>query len=310
MNFSRENGIFDWLQEEVKPVVDERIKEKISPYKFSSPLIYHIETGGKRWRPGLTFIMGSLCGVSSEELLDVAAGIELLHNFTLIHDDVIDGDGYRRNKPTVWMKYGKDSAINYGDMMFAQAIRAFPGEVRDEATETALEIFRGQQMDLNFRERNDVTVDEYMEMIQGKTGELLNLCLEAPQVMSQTKFSLEDYSLLGPAFQIRDDLLDFEEGKGRKRIGNDVKEGKRSLMVVHANSEEVYRILDKPVEDTTEEDVEYVKEKLEEKGSMDFARSKMRDLCKKAVNSLKELPESEEKDMLEKFANFLVEREV
>jgi len=310
MNFSRENGIFNWLQEEVKPTVDERIKEKISPYEFSSPLVYHIETGGKRWRPGLTFIMGSLCGVPSEDLLDAAAGIELLHNFTLIHDDVMDGDEYRRNKPTVWMKYGKDSAINYGDMMFAQAIRAFPEEVRDKATETALEIFRGQQMDLNFRERNDVMVDEYMEMVQGKTGELLDLCLKVPQIISQTKFSLEDYSLLGPAFQIRDDLLDFEEGKGRKRIGNDVREGKRSLMAVHANSEDVYRTLDKPPEDTTEKDVECVKEMLEEEGSMDFARSKMRELCEKAVDSLKELPESKEKDMLEEFANFLVEREV
>jgi len=310
MNFSRENGIFNWLQEEVKPVVDEKIKEEISPYEFSSPLVYHIETGGKRWRPGLTFIMGSLCGIPSEDLLDVAAGIELLHNFTLIHDDVMDGDEHRRNKPTVWKRYGKDSAINYGDMMFAQAVRAFPKEIRDEAIETALEIFRGQQMDLDFRERRDVGVDEYMEMVQGKTGELLNLCLKAPQIISQAEFSPRKYSLLGPAFQIRDDLLDFEEGKGRKRIGNDVREGKRSLMVVHAGSEDVYRILDKPPEDTTERDVEHVREMLEERGSMDFARSKMRELCEKAVDSLKELPESEGKDMLEEFANFLVEREV
>ena len=115
--------------------------------------------------------------------------------------------------------------------------------------------------------------------------------------------------MLGPAFQIRDDLLDFEEGKGREKTGNDVREGKRTLMVVHADNEKLYDILDKPFNETTEEDIERAKEILETEGSFDYARQKMEQMANKAISSLDDLPDCREKDKLREFGLFLVRRD-
>lgn len=303
-------SVYEWLQEEVKPWVDTRIKKKIEDHEYPDRLWYPMSTGGKRWRPGLTLLAGRLCGLnkSNQNLSDIAAGIELLHNFTLVHDDVMDGDEYRRGQLSAWRKYGEASAINLGDMMFAKAITLFPKKSKERALDTVVEITIGQQMDLDSENDRNTTVDKYMEMIQKKTGSLLNLSLEAPQLISNTQLDLQDYCYLGPAFQIRDDLLDFEEGKGRNKIGNDVRAGKRTLMVVHADDQRVYDILDKPFDETTEEDIKEVKRILEKNGSMDFARSKMQELAEKALDSLSDLPDNPEKEKLRGLGEFLIER--
>lgn len=303
-------SVFEWLQTEVKPAVDDRIQQRLDDFEYADRLWYPISTGGKRWRPGLTLLVGQLSSLPQDDLLDIAAGIELLHNFTLVHDDVMDGDELRRGEPAVWVEYGEASAITLGDMMFAEAILSFPSGTRELALETVVEITQGQQMDLDFEERRDIGVDEYVTMVTKKTGVLLDLCVEAPQTLADVDLGLDDYASLGPAFQIRDDLLDFEPGKGRKRIGNDVRAGKRTLMVVHADDDRVYDVLDKPFEQTTDEDVERVKELLSEHGSMAFARRKMREFAESALSSVEDLPESDERDKLLQLGHFLVERDV
>lgn len=309
----RDIDLFAWLQEEVKPKIDERIEEVLSAYEYTESQEYHIKTGGKRWRPGLTMLIGSLCDLDLSTTIKIGSGIEMIHNFTLIHDDIMDGDEKRRGEPTVWKKFGRGPAIVSGDSLLILGV----GEVTADGgpklakivTDRVQQVCEGQQMDLNFENRRDVTVDEYMRMVRKKTGSLLEMCLEAPQVISGKSFELDDYSLLGPAFQIRDDLLDFEVGKGREKIGNDVRAGKRSLMVVHANSEEIYDILDKNFAETTEGDVQRVHQKLKEEKSIDFAEAKMEELARRALDSLSQLPEGNEKRMLEEMARFLIRRE-
>ncbi len=303
--------VFQWLQEEVKPWVDHRIKEKLKNHEYPDRIWYPISTGGKRWRPGLALLTGRLCGLDKDDdrLANIAAGIELLHNFTLVHDDVMDGDEYRRGQPSAWRKYGEASAINLGDMMFAKAITLFPERSKERALDTVVEITIGQQIDLDSEGQKDISIEEYMRMIKKKTGSLLDLSLEAPQLISDKNIKLEKYSLLGPAFQIRDDLLDFEEGKGREKIGNDVRAGKRTLMIIHADDQRVYDILDKPFEETTKEDIEKVKKILEDKGSIEFARNKMEELANEALGSLSSLPDTEEKKKLEELGEFLIKRQ-
>jgi len=303
------DGVFKWLQEDIKPRVDSYIRQELGDSSYCSQLWYPFSTGGKRWRPGLTYLVSQICDLDGNITLRTASAIEVLHNFTLVHDDVMDGDGYRRNEPSVWNKYGENKAINIGDMLFTESIKMFPPELRYLAMQTAMKIFEGQQMDLDFEDRRDVGEEEYLEMVQKKTGALLDLCLEAPQKVSGTNLDVGDYSLLGPAFQIRDDLLDFEEGKGREKIGNDVREGKRTLMVVHANNERLYDILDKPFDETTEEDIERAKEILETEGSFGYARQKMEQMANKAISSLDDLPSCREKDKLREFGLFLVRRD-
>lgn len=303
-------SVFTWLQNEVKPTVDRRLRDWLDEFEYADRLWYPISTGGKRIRPGLVLLVSDIADVPDELALDIAAGVELLHNFTLVHDDLIDGDELRRGEPTMWAKYGRGSAINLGDMMFAKAILCFPGETRDLALGTVVEVTHGEQMDIDFEDRRDISVEEYMQMVQKKTGALLELCVDAPLSVVDVEFDLERYASLGPAFQIRDDLLDFQSGKGRKKVGNDVRAGKRTLMTVHANDDRIYDILDKPFEETTEADVREVKDILEAQGSTEFARRKMRELTEEALDSLDDLPKSEARSQLAELGKFLVERDI
>jgi geranylgeranyl pyrophosphate synthase len=129
-------------------------------------------------------------------------------------------------------------------------------------------------------------------------------------VLGEADLGLEGYAALGPMFQIRDDLLDFQEGKGRRNVGNDVRAGKRTLMVVHANDDRLYDILDKPYDETTEDDVERAVAILEEHGSMAFARETMADLSAEVRESLEGIPESPARDRLVELSEFITDREV
>lgn len=260
--------------------------------------------------PGLCLLVGDLLAVDRPRLLDTAAAIETIHTFTLVHDDVMDGDRKRRGEPALWVREGEATAINVGNMQFAHAVAMVPSPLETEAAETVLTVTEGQQQDLDFEQRRDVTVEEYMTMAERKTGALIEFALEAPQLLAGVDLELSAFARLGPAFQIRDDLLDFEPGKGRAAVGNDVRSGKRTLLVAHADSSRLYDILDRPFEATTDDDVAEAIEILERQGSFAFAREWMTDLADEALAATADLPETEETARLRELGEFLVERDV
>lgn len=299
-----------WLRTEVKPAVDEHLRSVLATSPYSDRLWYPISTGGKRWRPGLCLLVGRLLDIDDQPLLDMAAGIELIHNFTLVHDDIEDGDRLRRGEPALWVSEGTPTALNLGDMMFARGISMFPQKVKDFTVETIVEITEGQQMDLDFEDRWDITLDDYLTMVRKKTGALLELAVQAPQRLTDTDLNLEGYEALGPAFQIRDDLLDFESGKGRSTIGNDIRSGKRTLLVVHAHDHRLYEILAKDFDQTTDDDVQTAIGILQREGSFEFARETMHSLAREALDATNELPETTETKRLRDLSRFLITREV
>lgn len=299
----------EWLTQEVKPTVDARIDRSLRETRYRDRLWYQVESGGKRLRPGLVMLAGELCGCGRTAILDSAAGIELLHTFSLIHDDLVDGDRLRRDAPAFWVEYGRDDAVNIGDLLLVHALLMLPHDGRSLALEAVQEMAVGQQLEFTFADRRDVTEAEYLEMVTKKTGALFDLCLELSQTLTGTDLEIDSYAALWPAFQIRDDLLDFEAGKGREGIGNDVRAGKRTLLAIHADDKRVYDILDTPPERTTDEDVETVRNIFEETDSFEYARKRMHSHATEALTALESLPESPQRQRLIALGQFCIDRD-
>ncbi|RZN61722.1 polyprenyl synthetase family protein [Methanonatronarchaeum sp. AMET6-2] len=321
---------------ELKPVVDEEIRKVIPKNHEIKHLYdevhYHLNTGGKRWRPGLCIMTCEALGGTKEKALPYAAAIEIIHNFSLIHDDIQDRDEYRRDHPTVWKRIGIPRAINVGDGMFAKAfVSTSRGEevgLSDSTnfkllkllSQVVTELTEGQAMDINSRERVDMTEDEYMKMISKKTGALVSGSVYGGALIAGASKEIQQEvrsygEKIGYAFQIADDLLDFNEGKGRAgQVGNDIREGKRSLMAVHyinnsENPQEFIDILDRPREDTTDKEVEKAIEMLQGKGSLDYARNKVEKLIQEGIQHLQPLPDTKNKEYLIGMAEFIQERD-
>lgn len=298
-------------------------------------MLFHINTGGKRWRPTLCILLCEAYGKSRKDALPLASAIELYHNWTLIHDDIEDDDEIRRDKPTVWKKYGRPHGINIGDGMNEVAFRLLSkgrdrwgdnvySDLNDLIHKHLLRITEGQTMDMNFRHRVDLNENQYMEMIRRKTGDLVVITSVGGAIIGNApkehQKALKEYSYkIGPAFQIRDDLLDYTEGKGRGgEIGCDIKEGKRSLMVIHAfnhlpekKKKQLVEILDKPREKTTRKDVKKAKNLMEHCDAFEYADTKQKKLANEAKNIVQNyIPDSEAKDLLMLLSQYLIERNV
>lgn len=215
------------------------------------PITYTLEAGGKRLRPLLVLAACKACGVNPEEALNQALGIEMFHNFTLLHDDVMDRAETRRGRPTVHVKWNTPTAILSGDTMLTLASELI-GKCPDEKlpgilrlfNRTAIEIYEGQQMDMDFESRSDVRVDEYMEMIRLKTGVLLGCAVAIGAIMAhaseQTVRALYDFGVnLGLAFQLQDDYLDsFGDSETfGKNVGGDILNDKKTWLLIMAQAE-------------------------------------------------------------------------
>ena len=219
------------------------------PAGLYDPLRYMIALGGKRLRPRLCLLTWSFFqDTPGEEILQPAAGLEVFHTFTLIHDDVMDRSALRRGSETVWKKWNPDTAILSGDVMcidaykrIAQAPRAVLPQVLELFSRTAAEVCDGQQMDMDFEQRSQVGMDEYMQMIGLKTGVLIACAAEMGALCggadAESRQCLYDYGYkLGLAFQVADDYLDAygDEKVFGKPIGGDILNGKKSWLTVRA----------------------------------------------------------------------------
>lgn len=218
------------------------------PKGLYAPIEYVLSLGGKRIRPVLMLLSYNLYKEDVDSILSQAAGIETYHNYTLLHDDLMDRANMRRNKPTVHKVWNENTAILSGDAMLVLAYRLMADcperylkQVMDVYNRTAIEICEGQQWDMEFETRTDVAVDEYIEMIRLKTSVLLAGALKIGAVLGdapeEDARKLYDFGIkMGLAFQLQDDYLDVygDPKVFGKNIGGDILCNKKTFMLINA----------------------------------------------------------------------------
>ncbi len=271
--------------------ISDRVAEAVASISYPSqpaglyePIAYTLESGGKRLRPQLTLAVCSALGGDVETAINAALGVEIFHNFTLLHDDVMDAADMRRGRPTVHIRWNDNTAILSGDAMLTMAtsyIAGTPAAVMPEVmalfNRTAMEVYEGQQYDIDFEKRNDVTVAQYMEMIRLKTSVLL-------------ADAFYDYGVnLGLAFQLRDDWLDTYGDPliFGKQIGGDIINAKKTWLLINAMAECRTELLDILAEDLDpEERVNQVRAVYDRLGLDGRCRSLIAEYADKAISSL------------------------
>jgi len=312
--------------------IDARLEELIPRDEglLSTQVWHHMDTGGKRIRPALCMLTCEALGGAIDDALPFAAGVELLHNMLLLHDDIEDGDEMRRDRPTVWKSFGVPNAVNTGDYLLGRALAAVMQTPVDAARRVRLaeefidayeRTVEGQALDINSRAKPTWAVDDYLRMVVLKTGRYLTLGMVGGAVIAGADERTVDaiYGMgetLGPAFQIRDDLIDLTEGKGRGGvIGSDVREGKPSILYAHAlgeadadERETLLTVMAEPREETSDEDVAAVMAIYEAHGSTDFAQKKAEALIDQAYATIDHLP-LESKDLFRGIADFMAKRD-
>ena len=313
------------LNEAVKELFD-GIAFQQEPEGLYDPLRYMIAIGGKRIRPRLCLTTyGIYAKELTESILQPAAGLEVFHTFTLIHDDIMDRSPLRRGAPTVWKKWDEDTAILSGDVMCIDSYKRIaqaPAKVLPEALElfsrTASEVCDGQQLDMDFEKRSHVEMSEYMQMIGLKTGVLIACAAQMGALIGgaplNAQKSIYNYGyLLGLAFQVADDYLDAygDEKVFGKPIGGDILNGKKSWLTVRAQ-ELGAKGLEEALADNTAspaEKIARVKAIYDSVSVADEARRTIAELSAKAIDKAREanLPEGGV-EALERFAHALVGR--
>lgn len=238
-------------QEELLEIVNAELSKQdfnIDPKELFEPITYTLSLGGKRIRPVLTLMSCEMFGGSIDKALYPALGLEIFHNFTLIHDDILDNAPLRRGKETVYKKWNSNIAILSGDTMFALAYTYF-FKTRQEAVipilnvfnKTVLDVCRGQQYDMNFETQDNIGLSDYIEMIRLKTAVLLGACVQIGAVIAKANEDAigKAYTFaekLGIAFQLKDDLLDLfgDQDLFGKKTGGDILSYKKTYLLLKA----------------------------------------------------------------------------
>lgn len=211
-----------------------------------NPISYALGAGGKRLRPSLLMMAADAYGNKCESAISAALGIEMFHNFTLLHDDVMDKSDTRRGRPTVHAKWDENRAILSGDTMLTLATQLVGKvedrilrEVLDTFNSTAIRVYEGQQLDMDFENREDVTIEEYIRMIEDKTGALIAAAVKIGAMIGGATVReaerIYEYGMkLGVAFQIQDDWLDVfgDSTTFGKPVGGDINNNKKTFLML------------------------------------------------------------------------------
>ncbi len=299
------------------------------PANLYDPLRYFLTLGGKRMRPILTMLGAELFDVSGKNAVNAAIAVELFHNFSLIHDDIMDAAPLRRKKQTVHTKWNTNIAILSGDVLLVKAYQEIckqDAKVLPRLLEifnrTAIEVCEGQQLDMDFETRNDVSIEEYIEMIRLKTSVLLGCALEMGAVVAEAK--KEDQELIysfgehiGVAFQIQDDILDLyaDPEKFGKQVGGDVLANKKTLLLLKANElanpAEIETLNKLSSESNQTLKIESTRNLFDKLGVREAARAMMDEHYVIALNALEKISVSDSnKKPLKDLADMLLHREM
>lgn len=283
---------------------------ELEPRTLFEPIGYTLSLGGKRVRPLLCLLACRLYSDNIATALPIARALEVFHNFTLLHDDLMDKSPIRRGQPTVYRKWNDNTAILSGDAMSIEAYRSLEGienpqllfKVLPFFNKMAIEICKGQQYDMDFEEREHVSVAEYIEMIRLKTAVLLGAALRlgalaAGAYDSDAQILDEVGQALGLAFQIQDDYLDVygDEKTFGKPIGGDIMNGKKTLMLLYTQAKlerddraELDRLM-QLVQEHKEERISGVRRLYDKAGTPIYAQHEIERLTQEALTKLRGL---------------------
>ena len=301
------------------------------PKNLYEPIDYILSLGGKRMRPVLTLLSAEVFDADYTKALPAAMAVEVFHNFSLVHDDIMDDAPLRRGKHTVHEKWNINTGILSGDAMLILAYQYFeqyePIVFRDLAklfSKTALEVCEGQQWDVDFETRADVTIPEYLKMIEYKTAVLVAAAMKMGAIIADTSVEnanlIYDFGLnLGLAFQLQDDYLDAfgDPETFGKQVGGDIIENKKTYLYLKAlefstpeKASELEKLFSLQLEDNSEK-IETAKTVFNESGASKATQEAIEKYTFKAFETLEKMTISEEKkNILKIFGENLMGRKV
>ena len=301
------------------------------PETLYNPINYILQLGGKRLRPILTLMTAEIFECDYNKALDAALSIEVFHNFSLVHDDIMDDAPLRRGQETVHEKWDINTGILSGDAMLIMAYQLFENyepqvfqELAKLFSKTALEVCEGQQYDIDFETRDDVTIPEYLKMIEYKTAVLVGAAMKMGAIVAQASLECQEaiYDFgknLGIAFQLQDDYLDAfgnPETFG-KQVGGDIIENKKTYLYLKAlefsnkeNRLQLEHLYGVNPSDPSEK-IDTIKQLFVSSGSSEATKNEIEQFTKKAFSVLETIKISEEnKSKLRAFGNDLMNRNV
>ncbi|RLG67678.1 polyprenyl synthetase family protein [archaeon] len=313
---------------QIRKIVNKEIEKISKGTELYDAALHIIRSGGKRLRPFLAITTSELMGGSLEIALPAAVSLELLHNFTLIHDDIMDRDDFRHGVPTVHKMYGVPTAILSGDLLFAFVFKNIISSYADvlppnrvskiveKLSEVSIQICEGAWMDMTMEGKKVVPEEIYLEMISKKTAALFEAstycgAITATEDVKMVKNASSFGYLIGMAFQIVDDILGMvgDPKKTGKPVGSDLRNGKATIIVLHAyrnmsrkDALIVDRVFGKP---SSEEDLREAVKIIERCGSISYAKEKAKFYIENAKAVLSEFDESPSRTILMELANFI-----
>ena len=314
-----------------KKIIDKELKlfcQKLPPLSIYEPIKYIINLGGKRFRPSLTLLITDLFCEKPLLSINEAIAIELFHNFTLIHDDIMDQAPLRRNQQSVHNKWNINHGILSGDLLYALVNKLLSTsssqsqEIHELFQQTAIEVCEGQSLDMEFENKNDISLSDYVKMIQFKTSVLVACALKIGAIIggadSKDANLLYNYGLnLGTAFQIHDDILDVypNEDDFGKQVGGDIIEKKKTILLVELlknSSSEDKKIIYQTLEDKVingNSKVYKIKEYYKKYNVLKLAVQSKDEYYEKAIDCVNQISISEDKkNLIKEFSLALMKR--
>ena len=325
MSYNKYIGLYETERKKINNILSKALKGR-KPVSLYEPGTYILNSGGKRLRPLLVLLSTKAVGGTFKNSYNAAAAVEMLHNFTLVHDDIMDNADKRRGRLTLHKKYDHNTAILAGDSLLSVAyeylLKDCNGNTRElisSFTHGLIEVCEGQSMDTDFESRKNVSLSDYLIMIKKKTAAMAEMCCRIGAILgggsSVQVSALGNYGLnLGIAFQIQDDLLDIsaDEKKFGKTIGGDLVEGKKTFLFLEAleksrgeDRKQLLKIIER--KGIRRNQVLKYKHLYEKLGVLDDARKQIQVYTKKALSSIKIL-DKENYDIFLWLADSLINR--